>query len=265
MTVTKKFFHGPYMPYAFSVLAVLLLFPRYVYSDDGESLAAALSKIRIEVEALSHDVESKKDEVKNRLRAISAQKAELEMELVREEMRLKQLKLEKADRTARLADDKNRDGLLEPVVVRSVEVIKKVISKGLPFKKEERLEELDKILERRATGLISSADAAARLWDRVEDELRLSGEMGIYKQTVTVDGKEMLVDVARIGMIMLYYRTKDGSSGRAVYDSGEWKYESLTDPKNSKRIDMLFDSFRKQIRSGFFELPAALPPAWRNP
>ncbi len=230
-----------------------------VSAEDAEALAAALSKIRIETEALSQDVDARRDDMKNRLHQVAAQKAELEMELAREEMRLKQLRVEKAERIAAVSDDTNRDALLEPVVMRSVDTVKAAVEKGLPFKKEERVDELEKIRAKRNDGLLSSADAVARLWDRVEDELRLAKENGIYRQTVTVNGEEMLVDVARIGMVMLFYKTKDGRVGKAVERDGEWRYEPIERPEDVGRVELLFDSFKKQIRTGFFELPDALP------
>ena len=230
-----------------------------VQAEDAEALAKALSKLRIETEALSQDVEGRRDEMKNRLRAVAAQKAELEMELAREEMRLKQLRMEKAERVAKTADDTNRDALLEPVVMRSIDILKTAAEGGLPFKVEERVDELEKLRRKKTEGLLTSADAVARLWDRVEDELRLAGENGIYRQTVTVDGEEMLVDVARIGMVMLFYKTKDGRVGKAVKENGAWNFEPLTSPEDKQRVELLFDSFKKQIRTGFFELPEALP------
>lgn len=234
-------------------------------AEDAEALAAALSKIRIETEALSQDVDSRREEMKNRLRQVAAQKAELEMELAREEMRLKQLRVEKAERVSEAADDTNRNALLEPVVMRSIDILKSVVATALPFKREERLEELDKIRQQRMDGLLSSADATARLWDRVEDELRLAGENGIYRQTVTVDGKEMLVDVARIGMVMLFYKTKDGRVGKAVRQGDSWTYAAIKDLEDKKKVEFLFDAFKKQIRTGFFELPEALRAAGEAP
>lgn len=228
------------------------------FADSLDELAKRLAEIRQEVEALSNDITAAREDAKAELRSLAAQKQELQMEREREEMRLKQLQAAKAKRVAEVVDDSNRDELLEPVVLRSADAVAAAISASLPFKKEERLLEIDKLKRKRTEGLIRSADAAARLWDRVEDELRLAGENGIYRQVVKVGSEEMLVDVARVGMVMLFYKTKDGDVGRAEKQGNAWRFVPLSDPEDKKRVLELFDSFKKQIRTGFFILPATL-------
>lgn len=232
-----------------------------VGASDASELARSLAKIRQEVEALSSEVESKKDDLKNQLRSLAAQKQELEMEREREEMRLRQLRAAKAKQIEQVVDDTHRDELLEPVVMRSADLIESKINGALPFKTAERAAEIDKIRRKRKEGLLKSADAVARLWDRVEDELRLAGENGIYRQVIEVNGEEMLVDVARVGMVMIFYRTKNGYVGKAELENGKWRWTQLTDPEDRKQVFTLFDSFKKQIRTGFFVLPDALPEA----
>ena len=232
---------------------------RAVSAGDASELAKALAEIRQEVESLSSEVESKRDDLRNQLRSLASQKQELELEREREEMRLRQLRATKAKRVEEMVDDSSRDELLEPVVMRSADIIERHIGAGLPFKTDERLEEIRKIKRKRKEGLLKSADAVARLWDRVEDELRLAQENGIYRQVITVGNEEMLVDVARVGMVMIFYRTKDGQVGKAEQTDGVWKWTPLYDPEDRKRVYVLFDSFKKQIRTGFFVLPRALP------
>lgn len=230
-----------------------------VNAQDASDLARALAKIRQEVEVLSSDVEAKRDDLKNQLRSLASQKQELEIDREREEMRLRQLRAAKAKRIEEMVDDSSRDELLEPVVMRSADIIENHIESGLPFKTDERVEEIKKIKRKRKEGLLKSADSVARLWDRVEDELRLSGENGIYRQVITIGNEEMLVDVARIGMVMIFYKTKDGQVGKAEKKNEKWEWTPLYDPEDRKRVYVLFDSFKKQIRTGFFVLPRALP------
>ena len=228
-------------------------------AEDASELAKRLAEIRGEVEALSNEVGDRRETIKAELRFLATQKQELEMEREREEMRLKELQAAKAKRVAQVVDDTNRDELLEPVMMRSADMITASIAKGLPFKKEERIQEIENLKRKRREKLIHSADAVARLWDRVEDEFRLASENGIYRQVVVVNGEEMLVDVARVGMVMLYYKTKDGDVGRAEKQDEGWTFVAITDPEDKKRVLGLFDAFKKQIRTGFFVLPTQLP------
>ncbi len=104
-----------------------------------------------------------------------------------------------------------------------------------------------------------------RLWAFIEDELRISRENAIYSQSVSIDGRNVLVDVAKLGSVMMFFRTRDMEYGRAVYTAAGWRFELLTSSKQQEQVALLFDSLRKQIRQGYFELPATLPPRMENP
>jgi len=238
------------------LLAITL--PFTLQAADPTKLAEELARLRTEVEELASDVESKKDELRGQIRSYATQKADLEMELGREEMRLKQLREAKTKRIERMTDDSQRNELLKPVVERSAEAVKARILSGLPFQREERAQAVNKIKRQNQDGLLRSADAVARLWDRVEDEFRLARENGIYRQVVNIGDEEMLVDVARIGMVMLFYKTKDGRVGKAIRQGDKWRFAGLPQKEDRDQIFTLFDSFKKQIRTGFFLLPGSL-------
>ena len=58
---------------------------------------------------------------------------------------------------------------------------------------------------------------------------------------------------------MMYFRTRDLQYGRAVETGAGWRFELLDSAADQERVARLFDSLRKQIRQGYFELPNALP------
>jgi hypothetical protein len=104
---------------------------------------------------------------------------------------------------------------------------------------------------------------ANRLWSFIADEMRLAEETGLYRQSVTIDGSEKLVDVARLGMMHLYFRTDDGRAGYAVRQDGNWQYR-YADGGDKDRINNLLSSLRKQVRTGYFELPNPVRPMELN-
>jgi hypothetical protein len=107
--------------------------------------------------------------------------------------------------------------------------------------------------------ILHPANCYARLWDRTEDEFRLSKESGVYKQVIVLDGKEILADVVRIGMVMIYFETKEGVVGKSVYSDNKWSFQKIYNQKEKKEVLYLFDSFKKQVRTGLFVLPSAIP------
>jgi len=71
-----------------------------------------------------------------------------------------------------------------------------------------------------------------------------------------VDCDKILVCFAKLGSVFLFFQRlyiRVGMAKRSV-DSG-WKFETVEDTGDIQRITKLFDSLKKQIRQGYFELP----------
>lgn len=228
-------------------------------ADELERLSKALSRIRGEVEALSDELRDLKEDERLRLRALAAQETDLELELKREELRLRQLQERKAalqKRTEALDEEARR---LKPTALEALGEVRGAIESTLPFRLGERLKSIDELKRQLDEGLISPQQAIWRLWERVEDEARLARENSLHQQVIDLDGEQILADVARLGMAMMYFRTQDGRYGAVKRRQGQWTWVEITDKKSREQIAALFDALKKQIRVGFFELPSALP------
>ncbi|MEM1010181.1 MAG: DUF3450 family protein [Myxococcota bacterium] len=99
------------------------------------------------------------------------------------------------------------------------------------------------------------------MWQALEDELRLGRENGLYKQVVVLEGRSKRVEVARVGMVMLFVKTSGGQYGAAHCVKGKWHFLLYTEAQRRARrqVAQLFDGFKKQIRTGYWSLPNALP------
>lgn len=230
-------------------------------ADQVTKLAQELAQLRSEVETLSHDLSSKQTELQNDLKSYARQKAELEAEIQREKIRLQKIQTAVVDKRQLIENQNEQDQKLRPSVDKALAEIRGHIETSLPFRKGERLAELEKVEEQYKSGLLTPDRALARLWAFMEDEFRLTSESGVFRQTVTVDGKDHLADVVRLGMVALYYKAGDGQYGFVTQENGNWQYKSLEGPKNAELIENLFESFKKQIRVGYFEVPLALAQA----
>jgi len=233
--------------------------------DSKETLAERLVSLRGQVDELQSELDIRREEHKNRMVYLTAQLAELEANRDREELRLSQMQenLEKM-RTEIASGGVNSESLL-PFALEQIAALKTHISGGFPFKTLERLAELDDLDNQLSNGVITAQRGINRLWAFIEDELRISRENAIYSQSVLIDGRNVLVDVAKLGSVMMFFRTRDMEYGRAVYTEAGWRFELLDSNSDQEQVALLFDSLRKQIRQGFFELPATLPPRMENP
>ena len=92
----------------------------------------------------------------------------------------------------------------------------------------------------------------------IEDELKLASDNGLYRHPVTIDSKEHLAHVVKLGMVMMYFRIGDDEFGLFRKSGDEWVAEVRQDSKDVDQIKTLFSSVEKQVHAGYFELPNAL-------
>jgi hypothetical protein len=229
-------------------------------ADSVTELAGRLAALRGQVESLSTEVAQKESDLRDELRALARQKADLELEAQKEQTRLQKTRLVIDQKRRVIEAEKSADQTLVPVFERALAQAREHVRRSLPFRTNERLAELQKIEDQYKSGLLTPQRALSRLWAFIEDEFRLTRESGIYRQTISVDGQDQLADVVRVGSVMLYFQASDGVVGHAERSDAGWHYVSLSDPEAKRQVEQLFESLKKQIRVGFFELPNALPP-----
>lgn len=227
--------------------------------DALENLADRLVRMRGQVDELQNELNIKREEHKNRMAYLTAQLSELEATRDREELRVRQLEQELATMKEEVAVAGATSETLTPIILDHVTKLRQQINGGFPFKTGERMAELDELESQLSGGVITAQRAVNRLWAFMEDEIRITRENAIYTQSIQLDGDQVLVDVAKLGSVMMFFRTRDLKYGMAVESGGNWKFRLLDNAKDSERVARLFDSLRKQIRQGYFELPNALP------
>ena len=225
-----------------------------------ESLAKNLAALRVRVEELSGLIDQQKAQTQGALRSLSLQQAELEAQVQRESFRVKQLRSKKAALLQEVAASKGAKDTLAPAVGQALGKVRAHVALSLPFKRQERLEQVDAITRHLQGGLISPEKAAARLWQLMEDERRLAGESGLYQQVVEVEGEAVLCEVVRLGMIALYFQTPQGRFGVIRRAHGAWKVRLFLEEEAQQQTTQLFDHFKKNLRTGFFVLPSPIEP-----
>lgn len=244
-----------------AALTLLLLVPLKASSDETENLAKSLVELRGQVEMLSADLEFRKQELRDRIRAIAIQKADLEAQIQKEKLRVIQVE-QAVSRQKEIVEQAGRRGeILKPMLLDAIDSVVSYIESALPFRTGERRSELESLASMLEDGTVTPQKAAVRLWTFLEDELRMTRESGLYRQTIRLDGTDVLSDVVRIGMVMLFFRTSDGVAGYAFRNDQGWEYRRYHDQESVDAVAALFSSFKKNIRVGYFQLPFALPAA----
>lgn len=240
------------------VICVLsLLIPLTVQADTLrlEQMAERLAELRAEVDRLQQELDQAKADQRHKLEALGAQITQLEVEKRRQELALQELKNEWESLSQKAPATSSTDAGLAESITRGVAALRRYVETSLPFKRSERLQALNDLEAKLTAGTSSPKKLAGELWTLIEDELRLTRENGLYRQTLPLEGESALVEVAKLGMVMLFFKTPDGRYGLARRQEGGWHYEMVSQEGDRQRIAALMESLRKQIRQGYFELP----------
>jgi Protein of unknown function (DUF3450) len=239
--------------------ALALTVPLVQAQDATDALANRLIQLRGQVDQLQTDLNLKREEHKNRMTYLTAQLTETEASRDREALRVRQLNQDLEQMKDQVAAAGATSETLAPVVLRYLAELRVQVQTGFPFKVGDRVAELDEIETQLNSSVITAHRAFNRLWAFIEDELRITRENAIYTQPINLNGENVLVDVAKLGNAMMYFRTRDLHYGRAVETPQGWRFELLDSASDQELVARLFDALRKQIRQGYFQLPNALP------
>lgn len=242
-------------------LLITLVVPGFVAFGAEENLselAKRLIELRGQVEELHDRIDSEKRQHRGRMTSLSQRRSELESQIQRQELELKKFQQQLAEHRQETKEKNEDTAALTPVVTDAVQRTKRYVQAGLPFKPAEREAELDAILEKLEANDITAPRALNQIWGFLEDEFRIARQNEMYRQEIRLDGDDLLADVIRLGMVMLFFRTTDGRYGYArEARPGAWAYE-VAEGEAAEQLQVLFGSFERQVRTGFFEVPNPL-------
>jgi len=237
-------------------LVATLVIPSLNANDEQlAKMAKDLVSKRSMVDEISTELDIKKSEIKALQSSSEAQMTDLQRLIKTEETRLGKFnqdidKLEKDLRTQQVPTDK-----IKPILTSALDKLEKHVSKGIPFKKDDRLAEVQSLRELISNGTLIPEKGLTKVWSMLESEFRLTRENGMYRQNVEKDGKIHLADIVKVGMKKMYFKVSEESLGEVVKEGDEYKYVYAQTKEDKEKLVILFDNFQKKIRSGYFELP----------
>jgi hypothetical protein len=225
--------------------------------QDSEEIVNNLITLRGQVEDLQAELQILKAEHTQSMTYLNTRKTELEAIIDRKQLQIKQSQAEVVELQEKIKTLGLDSEQMIPDVLALAGEITQAISTGIPFKPTERKSVIEDIIRDLEGRKITSQHAINRLWAFLEDEMRLARENAIYSQTIELDGEQVLVDVAKLGTVLMYFKTRDDRYGQVINNRG-WQFKLFDDENNSQAVAQLFDSLKKQIRQGYFTLPLNL-------
>lgn len=237
------------------VISSAVLSPMLLAEDQ---MVDSIMKLRSEVESLYTQIDENRDAYKSQMKSYALQISDNEAQINRKEISLKLTKqnIEQTDKKLKELGSANVD--LTPLVNDAIDALIKEIKAGIPFKVDEKVAALTQIKNDLKNGSITQEKALALTWASYDDTLRFTKEIGQFKQEITLDGKETIAKIAKIGSVMMFFATPDDRVGYVKQSGEQYTYVVATDETEREQIIDLFDSLQKQIRTGYFTLPNAL-------
>lgn len=227
-----------------------------LYAKDD--MVKSIMKLRADVESLYTKIDENKDAYKSQMKSYTMQITDNEAQINRLEtsIKLAEQNIEKTQSEIKAVTSKGED--LKPLILSAIDSLVAEIKAGIPFKVDERIASVMKIKTDMTEGTITQEKAMALLWANYDDSIRLTKEIGLFKQEISLDGQTKLAKIAKIGSVMMFFSTPDDKVGYVTKKDGAYAYTVTEDEKEVGQIVKLFDSLQKQIRTGYFTLPNAL-------
>ena len=241
-----------------SISAAIAISGSTVYAVENSEMIDSIMELRSDVESFYTQIDDNKDAYKSQMKSYALQISDNEAQINRQvtSLKLTQQNIEKMQKDLEALGSATVD--LKPVVNEALAALEKDIKAGIPFKVEERIAGLQQIKDDLRNGNISQEKALALTWASYDDALRLTKEIGQFKQEITLDGKATMAKIAKVGSVMMFFATPDDRVGYVKKDGEKYSYVVAADTVERDQIIDLFDALQKQIRTGYFTLPNAL-------
>lgn len=241
-----------------SVLVLGVVGSTSLHAQSSESIIKSIMKLRGDVESLYTKIDDNKDAYKAQMKSYTLQISDNEAQINRQETALKltEQNLAKVESELQALGSGSKD--IKPTIHKALDALSVEIKAGIPFKIDERIAVLHKIKTDLKGGDITQEKALALTWASYDDALRLTKEIGQFKQEITLNGEAKIAKIAKIGSVMMFFATPNDEVGYVKQKGNTYTYVIAENDEHKAQIVKLFDALQKQIRTGFFTLPNAL-------
>jgi hypothetical protein len=241
-----------------NVIFCFLILANQVQASDYLEMSKRLATLRTQVQQLDEEISEQRTRQATELSSYAMQRAELEATIRKEEIRKKQLQVKQSKLKKLLGDEGKGLNKLRPVVLDNIEKLSAYIETSLPYKKAERLRNIEEIKSELAKEEINSYSALSRLWSAFEDEQRLTREIQIAKESIEISGEQYLAEVLKVGSIAMFFSLENGEYGQAEKSPKGWTYSYLKSQTEISAVQKLFDGIRKQVKSAEYDIPLSM-------
>ena len=215
-----------------------------------------LIKLRSQVQLEADSLDAEKKSINASIQSLTVEKGELESQkkLLTQANRQYSKSLKEKEQIMGGEELKDFAGYAE-MGDTGVKSLLEYFEAAVPFKSLKRKERLLKIQSKYTNKELTVAEYFEKYWSVLQDEIRLSENVEVQKDSILIEGVEHKVKVLKLGMYGLYFKTLDGRLGYADKEGSKWSFKFFTNSTDSKNAELLFSAKEKQIKGGKYDLP----------
>ena len=124
-----------------------------------------------------------------------------------------------------------------PLAQRMLAGLEKYVKLDTPFHLEERMQRLDLVRASLSNPKVTASEQVRQILEAYNIEGEYGRKLDAYDETIVLDGKEMVVNILRVGRLGMFFQTKDERK-TGYYDTELGSWEELS------------GSYRVQVRDG---------------
>ena len=146
---------------------------------------------------------------------------------------------------------------ITPLMMRMIDGLEQFVELDLPFLADERQDRIERLREIMDRADVAVSEKFSQVLRAFQIENEYGRTMEAYGATINVDGVDRIVDVLKMGRVVLVYQTSDGEeTGMWNQAARQWEVldEEFTTPvRNGMRMA------RKQLAPNMLLLPVTAP------
>lgn len=235
-----------------------LFLTNLAYGAEKADLSLKLMDLRSQIQQEADQLEAEKLRLNASLQSLTVQKGELASQRDLFEMRKKEMikSLESKKQASHGEDPKAYAGQSKKID-QALDELMNYYKRSVPFKVDERLGEVRKIKTKKENKELTVAEYSEAYWSILQREIRFSESIEIQKGFVSIDGEKFEVDLLRLGMLGLYFKTRSGDYGYYAQNSASkaWQAKWIEDSNFTNSLSEVFLARTQGITDGVYTMP----------
>ena len=202
--------------YKIMLSGVVLLSTVALCMAQNDSFSEQVTQPVHEAVKIRRDTQQQEEQWRDQKQALVARYEQMHSE--QKQLQARREALQSENRAARerivqkekqLADIEQINARIEPFLQNQVVLLQQQLTEGIPFLFQERAQRVQRLSELMTDPDVAVSEKYRKTMEALLVEAEYGNTIEVYQQTIAIEGREMLVNIFRLGRISLFYQSLD--------------------------------------------------------